>query len=71
MSKKIVGNIGGMLKLIASPVYICLHVLYTCLGQLKWAVFPVFFIDHFLELILGAAPFEEIGVTLGSYILIL
>ena len=41
MSKKIVGNIGEMLKLIASPVYICLHVFYTCLGQLKWAVFPV------------------------------
>lgn len=71
MSKKIVCRIGEMLKLIASPVYICLHILYTCLGQLKWAVFPIFFIDHFLELILGGAPFEKIGVTLGSYILIL
>lgn len=71
MSKKIVGNIGEMLKLMASPAYICLHVLYTCLGQLKWAVFPIFFIDHFLELILGGASFEEIGVALGSYILLL
>ena len=26
MSKKIVGNIGEMLKLIASPVYICLQI---------------------------------------------
>ena len=65
MSKKIVDNIREMLKLIASPVYISLHILYTCLGQLKWAVFPIFFIDHFLELILGGAPYEKIGVTLG------
>ncbi|MDE7282692.1 MAG: ABC transporter ATP-binding protein/permease [Lachnospiraceae bacterium] len=71
MSRNIVGNIGKMLKLIESPVYICLHVLYTCLGQLKWAVFPVFFIDHFLELIINGAPNSEIGVVLGSYILIL
>ncbi|MDE7248870.1 MAG: hypothetical protein K2N82_03090, partial [Lachnospiraceae bacterium] len=71
MSKKIIGNIGEMLKLIESPVYICLYILYTCLGQLKWAVFPIFFIDRFLELILGGAPFEEIGVVLGSYILLL
>lgn len=71
MSKKIVGNIGKMLKLIESPVYICLYILYTCLGQLKWAVFPIFFIDHFLELMLSGAPFDEIWVTLGSYILIL
>lgn len=71
MSKKIVGNIGKMLKLIESPVYICLHILYTCLGQLKWAVFPIFFIDHFLELILGGAPNSEIEVVIGSYILIL
>lgn len=71
MSKNISGNIRKMLKLIESPVYSCLHVLYTCLGQLKWAVFPVFFIDHFLELILNRAPNSEIGVVLGSYILIL
>ena len=71
MSKKIVSNIGEMLKLIASPVYICLYILYTCLEQLKWAVLPIFFIDRFLELILGGAPFEKIVVTLGSYILLL
>lgn len=71
MSKTITGNIREMLKLIASPAYICLHVLYTCLEQLKWAVIPVFFIDHFLELILGGAPLEETALTLGSYILLL
>ena len=42
---------------------------------MPWAVemgsFPIFFIDHFLELILGGAPFEEIGVVLGSYVLLL